>query len=629
MPSSNNKFMIGITIFIVIILILSGIYFVYAPHEEIKKETPAPTTGIIDDHISPGVDQGLIVEIDRIRHRGLIDKIFKIGSSWKDKPLFYYSLKIDDMEYISKDVSAAGGAESEILFNCWDSIGQENRVMKDVPEEQETSDVTITIIERVPKGLFGLKTQDVEREKIHVTYDYRTGRWTGDDYFEDSDGVGHYVGDTFEVWFNIYQTDFDHDGIPYWTEVNVLHTDPMIDDSKLDPDGDGIPTSWEWRWGYDPFKWDDHEHLDPDVDGIENIEEYKMSKWFADPFRRDIYLEVDGMERGGIFDPPHIFYEESKQILIERFAENGINLYVDDGWPDGPINGGGQLVPHITTISQDSGMMLQFYRHYFSEERYGIFRYMLVGHNTGFCHPSVSNKYDTVAIDSSLYKQLIRRRAFTPRTQRIVLAAAAMHELGHSQGLGSWTFAGIDNRTIYTNKRAFVEKWSTYESVMSYYYIFDKKLVDYSHGDDGPPYDQDDWSLLYLPTFEIDAEVIEEPNYAELVNFEDKKARIVAKEKDLVSDDWRYDENLTMNFSKTMSKNNAIYKGACEWFILVKVNKDSSYPSDRDIRIYIKPKVEPVYSTWSLCYEGKLNQNNEIEIYSQQSIIDEVMSNIS
>ena len=94
-----------------------------------------------------------------------------------------------------------------------------------------------------------------------------------------------------------------------------------------------------------------------------------MQKWFADPYQRDIYIESDGMERGGLFDPPHIFYEESEQIIIERYAQHGINVYIDDGWPDGPINGGGELLPHIETISQDSGMMLQFYRHNFADER--------------------------------------------------------------------------------------------------------------------------------------------------------------------------------------------------------------------------------------------------------------------
>jgi hypothetical protein len=71
---------------------------------------------------------------------------------------------------------------------------QEGKVMKNVEEEQETSEVTIIIMERVKKGLFDVRSSDIIREKIHVTYDYRTGRWHGDDCFKDYDGYGHYVG---------------------------------------------------------------------------------------------------------------------------------------------------------------------------------------------------------------------------------------------------------------------------------------------------------------------------------------------------------------------------------------------------------------------------------------------------
>ena len=53
-----------------------------------------------------------------------------------------------------------------------------------------------------------------------------------------------------------------------------------------------------------------------------------MEKWFADPYQPDIYIEIDGMESGGFLDPPHIFYEESQQILIERFTQHDINVYI-------------------------------------------------------------------------------------------------------------------------------------------------------------------------------------------------------------------------------------------------------------------------------------------------------------
>ena len=622
--NKKSKILLALTLIVIIVISSTFVYIQFSKEE--KHEEKPKDVKEIDDRINPLTNQGLILEVQRIRHRGLLDKIIRFGNDWKQKPEFYFISMIDNTEYISKDVMAAG-AESEILFNTWDTILQENKIIEDTKEDQEKSTIKLTIVERVPSGLLGRKSQDIPRDEILVTYDYRTGRWTGDDSFMDNDGYGHYLGETFEVWFNIYQTDYDGDGIPYWIEVNVLDTNPTIDDSKKDPDNDGIPTSWEWEWGYDPFTWDDHEHLDPDVDGIENIEEYHMQKWFADPYQRDIYIESDGMERGGLFDPPHIFYEESEQIIIERYAQHGINVYIDDGWPDGPINGGGELLPHIETISQDSGMMLQFYRHNFADERKGIFRYMLTGHNTGFCHPSVSNKYDTFAIDSSL-KKLIKRTAFTPRSQRIILAAAGMHELGHSMGLGSWSFAGIDNRTIYSDKKVFLDKWGGYESVMSYGYIFDKQLLDYSNGDDGAPYDQDDWSLLYLPTFEINAEVIEGPNYATLDSFEAKVAAIVDKIADPQVEGWKYDENVTNKLVENIYNVNIIYEGDAEFLVLTELNESSNIISNQsNIRVYIKPNILPVFSEWSLICQGTYNTTNDtFYFYSSQEIVDNLMN---
>jgi len=627
MNKKNKTTLLALAILTILIISSTFIYIQYTKKD--KHEEEQETIKEIDNRINPLTNQGLILEVERIRHRGLLEKILKIGNSWKQKPSFYFISNIDDTEYISKDIEAAG-AENEMLFNTWDTFLQENKIMQDTPEDQEKSSIILTIVERISSGLLGRKSQDIVRDEILVTYDYRTGRWTGDDSFMDDDGYGHYLGETFEVWFNLYQTDYDGDGIPYWIEVNVLGTNPTIDDSKKDPDNDGIPTSWEYKWGYDPFTWDDHEYLDPDVDGIENIEEYQMQEWFADPYQRDIYIESDGMERGGLFDPTHFYYEESEQILIERFSQHSINVYIDNGWPDGPINGGGELLSHIETISQDSGMMLQFYKHNFADERKGIFRYMLTGHNTGFCHPSVSNKYDTIAIDNSLYKLLIKRQAFTGRTQRIVTAGAGFHELGHCMGLGSWSFRGIDNRTIYSDKKAFLEEWAGYESVMNYAFIFDKKLLDYSNGDDGAPYDQDDWSVLYLPTFQINAEVIEGPNYATLDSFEDKVAAIVDKVADPRREGWKYDENITNNFTDSISNIKTIYEGDAEFLVLIKVNESSNIISnDRNIRVYIKPNVLPVYSEWSLSFEGTYNPlDDSFDFYSSEEIIDMIMNSI-
>ena len=501
------------SILAVLLLLALGLYGAFELSKEKKEEEPAKTEKVYDDRISPLENQGVIIEVKRVRHRGLLNTIMNKLLAWRFKPSFYFTTVMDGLEYISKDVKAATG-ESEQLYNTWDTMFMENKIVRDVPEEQEKSEITLVITERVKTGLFKLRTTDVERERINLVYDYKTGRWSGDDYFNDSDGYGHYLGEYFEVWFNLYQTDYDHDGIPYWSEVNLLGTDPMVDDSGLDPDGDRAPTAWEYRWGYDPNTWDDHYNLDPDRDGLTNVQEYQMEKWLANPFYRDIYIEVDGMQKKGLLGRTYVFWEESQQIVMERFASKGISLFIDDGWPDGPVNGGGELLPYYETISQDSGMMLQFYKHHFADERKGIFRYLVIANSAGFCHPSEFNRYDTMAVGTAR-SIMLKRGGFTPRGERILLAAMVMHELGHSLGIAPWTIGGNDNASFTESKEAkqkYLEKWGNYKSVMNYYYIYDKTIVDYSDGSHGEG-DQNDWAVIDLTFFKKECKVIEDPGF--------------------------------------------------------------------------------------------------------------------
>jgi len=577
-------------------------------YEELKRDGWIDQINLTDDSISPLVSQGLILQMNRIRHRGLLEEILKKGLSWRQPPMFYYIATIDGKEYISKDIHGPPVASSEYLFNSWDTIMEEVRIQKDITQEQETSSITIQIVERMESGLLGLRTQEVVQEEFHLTYCYRTGLWTGDNYFDHPDGYGRYRGETFEVQFRVYQTDFDQDGIPYWTEANILGTDPRVDDSYLDPDADGVPTAWEWKWGYDPFAWDDHSTLDPDIDGITNVQEYKMSKYYADPFSQDIYLEVDNMEGKNRLFWDNILFEESAQIIIERYAQHGINFYIDDGWPGTPVNAGGELLPFVETVDQDTGLMLQFYNHHFPDERKGIFRYMIVGHNGGFAIPSTYGKYDTIVIDSSPYKVYLKRMAFTPRTQRVVLAAAALHEIGHTLGITPWTIEGCDNFSFSNGrdaKQAYIDTWGNYESVMNYFHIWDKTLVDYSDGSNGAPYDQNDWEYFYLPFFKIESNVIEDP-FLELPGF-DRMVDLDVKPGSDNKSKWMYQENLTTILLSTW--NSLVHTENVLYDVLVYACTDD-LDSVKNVRVYAKPDVDPTYALWSLVAEGSYDKES-------------------
>ena len=187
---STKRFMTAFVLILVTLLIISSVFIYYeyiAEKQIIQEKTEEPK--IIDDRISPLENQGLVLEVLRIRHRGLLEKIITFGNSWKNTPTFYFITNMDGLEYASKDVTQHGRT-AEILFNPWDTMSQENKIVKDSDEEQEKSTVTLTIVERVKSGLFGRKTSDVERDSLTVSYDYRTGRWSGDDNFKGYDGYG-------------------------------------------------------------------------------------------------------------------------------------------------------------------------------------------------------------------------------------------------------------------------------------------------------------------------------------------------------------------------------------------------------------------------------------------------------
>jgi hypothetical protein len=94
----------------------------------------SPTQGFFeeevefDNRISPLVNQGLILEVKRIRNRVLLDEIMNFGISWRKTPQFKVEIEIDGMKY-SKETNY------DFSFNTWDTWFQEFRVIRDTVEE--------------------------------------------------------------------------------------------------------------------------------------------------------------------------------------------------------------------------------------------------------------------------------------------------------------------------------------------------------------------------------------------------------------------------------------------------------------------------------------------------------------
>ena len=67
----------------------------------------------------------------------------------------------------------------------------------------------------------------------------------------------------------------------------------------VDTDQDQVPDWWEEKWGYSSNEWNDHHHLDPDEDALNNIQECYTDNYGSNPFKKDIFLEIDWMQSTG------------------------------------------------------------------------------------------------------------------------------------------------------------------------------------------------------------------------------------------------------------------------------------------------------------------------------------------
>ena len=382
-----------------------------------------------------------------------------------------------------------------------------------VPDDVEEVEIKIKLFD--DDNICDLNSK-VEKKDVDLIYNIKTGHWIGDDFIGDSSGYGRLNGcddgsiytneKDCELWFDIYQNDYDDDGIPYFVEVNYYHTDPEYDDSGYDYDFDNIPIEWEHKWGFNPCNWENHEQNDPDEDSISNYEEYMTSKWNSDPFRKDYFIEIDQMDKGpneeGNFIP-----KNTKEILKSIYERRNIVYHFDDG----ELGGGGEIIPFDDCTYNKE--LLNIYKNYFlhnnnnnwrrSVFHYGVFIY---GHYFGAAHAFVGegslinsnvrgiNSFQVSTSSADIY---VNNNNY-PRD--FVYASYILHESGHSFGIDIFNPMGCDN--IYTQYPWMPDYWiyENYKSIMNYRYF--PELHDYSDGTHGEN-DYDDWSNLDFTWFEL------------------------------------------------------------------------------------------------------------------------------
>jgi hypothetical protein len=481
---------------IIIIMFLLMLFF--APVIESRNE---PFQQLVNEDFDPLVDIEVTVDILKIRSFDKVEKQLHIlpydlaiiqKREYVDEnsdPDFYLKILINNEEFTSN-----------IWYDTKYVYTPDFTTTLNVPDDIEFVDITIQLWDWNEDGdvLCDIGNEDKD---VDIVYSVKTGHWTGDDQINDLSGYGRlngcddgsiYLRDLdCELWFDVYQNDYDNDRIPYWTEVNVFGTDPEINNSGEDDDGDDIPIEWEWRWDYDPTIAEDHKNLDPELDSINNYEEYLTSQWGSDPFRKDFFIELDQMEESPQGEKS-LFPEESKELLYTAYNRQNLVYHLDDGSWEGS---GSDIIPfdELSTWRELDPIYFNYFLHGDPQNwRRGIFHYgVLIYQYDG--PPGCAFGPNCFQISS----KLLDEKAQIPFFERNeVYASVYMHETGHT--LGFWPIPGHNRRSGAPWK---IGWWltRTYKSCMNYGYMY--YTVDYSDGS-RLIRDYDDWSRMDLSYFE-------------------------------------------------------------------------------------------------------------------------------
>jgi parallel beta-helix repeat protein len=283
------------------------------------------------------------------------------------------------------------------------------------------------------------------------------------------------------------------DQIPKPTFDQMPGETPLLPIEGTDSDGDGAPDWWENKWGYDPAVPEDHGSLDPDGDALTNLQECYVDTYGSNPFKKDVFLEIDWMECPDLGNnrPDGMLL----QTVIDSFAEHDISLHIDIG-----DLGGGEPIPNHCDHSVMYHTLEDLYWTYFlhndmTNPRKGIFHYGVI---CNYC-PDLNfpfmgwDSFDGFAVSAQWLEDKY------PRYDREqIIVGGLVHHLGHTLGLIADVFKGIDNVDVI---RPFTLQWfahNDYKSSMNYLYKF--TIFTYSDGVNGQG-DFNDWAALRYDFF--------------------------------------------------------------------------------------------------------------------------------
>jgi len=279
------------------------------------------------------------------------------------------------------------------------------------------------------------------------------------------------------------------------TFTNPEHPDtyhPTLTLPGSDTDGDGAPDWWETKWGYNPLVPEDHANLDPDGDGLTNLEECFTDAMGSNPYHKDVFLEFDYLAST---TPNETNLPSQKYLdqMIAPYAEHNITLHIDTG-----NLGGGEELPSQRDLNYED-IVNCYWDHFLNcdlnNPRKGVFHYGLL------CDYSEGGGFAVIGWDDldtfTIACQQLQDK-YTHFARGRLAVGASIHELGHHAGLIAARFGGIDNMApTHLLEKGFWQ-YRHYQSCLNYCYTY--FLMTYSDGSHGKN-DFDDWGHLNFTFF--------------------------------------------------------------------------------------------------------------------------------
>ncbi|HVQ01470.1 MAG TPA: hypothetical protein VMT57_08150 [Candidatus Thermoplasmatota archaeon] len=482
------------------VMILMTVLTVFILTTTLPRPAVRASTAPISTDFDPLADISITVTIQKIR---ALDKL-----DWQVHKREYIDAT-SDPDFFVKVIINGNEFTSPVWMNQKYIYDPNWSATLNVPDDVEFVNVTIQLWDAnetgTPDKICDISptvgtTTDAREAKL--SYSIKTGHWTGDDHLGDASGYGRLNGcddDSIyqhdldaELWFNINQTDEDGDGIPYWTEVYQYGTDPTVDNRGQDLDHDGVPIEWEWRYGYDPNVAEAHQSLDADVDGLNNLEEYRTAQWGSDPFCKDLFIELDQMKPSPSGETS-LLPQGSKEMLYTAYDRRNIVYHLDDGSWNGT---GSEMIPfdNSTTDSELNRIYQNYFLHGDQHNwRLGVFHYGVVIYQSSVVNGNMfgNNRFQISAHG-------IESKTKIPFMDRdTIYASAYMHETGHT--LDIFPIGGHNRFSAFPWQIGWWI-WRPYKSCMNYGYMY--TTVDYSDGSRGSARDFNDWTDMDLTAFQ-------------------------------------------------------------------------------------------------------------------------------